>query len=121
MEKLLKTVISAYIECAYFCDTGEPDQCPSDTDLSDLGYIAAASDCADFLHLCERAGLLAKYRETGRTWDQFGHDFWFTRNGHGVGFWDRGMGDLGEELTKVAKSMGERYLVQGDDGMAYIE
>jgi hypothetical protein len=41
------------------------------------------------------------------SWEQMGHDIWFTRNGHGVGFWDRGLGDLGEGLTKIAESMGE--------------
>ena len=121
MKQILQTVIDAYIECAFFCDAGEPDQCPSDAELSNLGYLTAASDCADFLQLCERENVLSEYAETGRTWDSFGNDLWFTRNGHGCGFWDRGMGDLGDKLTKLAKAMGSRYLLEGDDGMAYIE
>jgi hypothetical protein len=35
-----------------------------------------------------------------------GHDFWLTRNGHGAGFWDRGMGMLGDELTAACKPYG---------------
>lgn len=27
-----------------------------------------------------------------------GRDLWFSRNGHGVGFWDRGLGEIGDRL-----------------------
>lgn len=36
-----------------------------------------------------------------------GHDFWLTRGGHGTGFWDRGLGKLGESLSEAAKAYGE--------------
>lgn len=35
-----------------------------------------------------------------------GHDFWLTRNGHGAGFWDRGLGDVGDRLSKASKPYG---------------
>lgn len=36
-----------------------------------------------------------------------GRDFWFTRCGHGVGFWDRDLpGDLGDKLTAIAEEFG---------------
>lgn len=35
-----------------------------------------------------------------------GHDLWLTRSGHGTGFWDRGLGELGDRLTEAAKSYG---------------
>jgi hypothetical protein len=38
--------------------------------------------------------------------DSFGHDFYLTREGHGAGFWDRGLGELGDYLTKIAKWSG---------------
>lgn len=41
---------------------------------------------------------------------QFGHDFSLTRNGHGAGFWDRGLGDLGDWLTRCAQSFGNSSL-----------
>lgn len=41
-----------------------------------------------------------------RAWDLLGHDFALTRNGHGTGFWDRGLGDLGDHLTDSAKVYG---------------
>ena len=39
-----------------------------------------------------------------------------TRNGHGAGFWDRGLGALGERLTRAAKSHGSVDLYVNDDG-----
>ena len=44
-----------------------------------------------------------------------GHDFILTRNGHGAGYWDRGLGSLGEELTERAKAYGPMHLYVGDD------
>ncbi|AYR00241.1 hypothetical protein PBI_PAT3_131 [Mycobacterium phage Pat3] len=38
--------------------------------------------------------------------EHFGHDFYLTREHHGAGFWDRGLGELGDYLTKVAHSYG---------------
>lgn len=39
-----------------------------------------------------------------------GHDFALTRNHHGAGFWDRGLGDVGDKLTDLAHAYGERTL-----------
>ncbi len=39
--------------------------------------------------------------------EQAGHDFAFTRNRHGTGFWDRGLGDIGDRLTANAHPYGE--------------
>jgi len=38
--------------------------------------------------------------------EQVGHDFHLTRNHHGAGFWDRGHGDLGSQLTTLAQAYG---------------
>ena len=47
-------------------------------------------------------------------------DFWLTRNGHGAGFWDRGLGSVGDELTKNAKPFGSVDAYVGDDGKVYL-
>jgi len=53
---------------------------------------------------------------------QIGHDLWLTRNGHGAGFWDRG---LDEEITKdimdSVKNLKELNLTVGDDGRFMFE
>ncbi|AYD82177.1 hypothetical protein KNU13_gp91 [Gordonia phage Turuncu] len=43
----------------------------------------------------------------GNVWEHFGHDFLLTRDGHGAGFWDRGLGDLGDYLTTIADGYGD--------------
>ena len=49
-----------------------------------------------------------------------GHDFWLTRNGHGAGFWDRGLGEIGKKLTDAAHAYGECDIYVGDDGKLYL-
>ena len=41
------------------------------------------------------------------TWEHIGHDFWLTSQGHGAGFWDRGLGDVGDTLTDSADGYGD--------------
>jgi len=46
------------------------------------------------------------------------HDFWYTRNEHGTGFWN-GDYEEGDALTKIADSFGEVYAYEGDDHLLY--
>ena len=50
--------------------------------------------------------------------EQAGHDFWLTRNGHGAGFWGRGLGDVGERLSKAVRVYGEENWYVDRTGMA---
>ena len=55
----------------------------------------ALADCNSFV---EKAGsLLDELTE-----EQIGHDFWLSRNGHGAGFFDRGLGEIGDKLQEIA-------------------
>lgn len=72
----------------------------------------AKKDCAEFQ--AENTELLTK---AGDAW-QNGSDFWYTRNGHGVGFWDRGYADeIADPLTEACKQYGEAYLDPEDIGL----
>jgi hypothetical protein len=55
-------------------------------------------------------------------YDQAGYDFWMTRNGHGVGFWE--VPDWPEKsgklLTAASKKMGEVWIYVGDNGKLYF-
>lgn len=44
-----------------------------------------------------------------------GHDFALTRNGHGTGFWDRGLGEMGDMLTEACEPYGEHRVIIDDD------
>lgn len=79
--------------------------------LPDWFIEQAQKDCAKFQ--AENAELLTK---AGDDW-QNGSDFWYTRNGHGVGFWDRGYpDDVADPLTEACKKYGEAYLCPEDIG-----
>lgn len=74
---------------------------------------------AEYIHeYRERLGPVAQ-RGEGTAYDWAGHDFWLTRNGHGAGFWDRGIGPLGTRLTDASKTFGGVDLYLGDDLLVY--
>ena len=50
-----------------------------------------------------------------------GVDLYLTRNGHGAGFWDRGLaGQSGTDLSNAARRLGESSLYAGDDHRLYL-
>lgn len=107
--------LDGYVECAIWASTdddGEPLD-STDAELSDDALDAMRAECEDFW--------AANYADL-RTLDagEAGHDFWLTRNGHGAGFWDRGLGELGERLTQASKAHGSSDLYIGDDGEIHV-
>lgn len=111
----------AYLTCALWSSTdenGEPlDSVFSLDDLSAEALNDAQTDCALFVTDAQRAGLdLSQLSE-----DQIGHDLWLTRNGHGAGFWYRGLGALGESLSDIARRMGGVDAYAGDNGQVYFQ
>lgn len=50
--------------------------------------------------------------------EHFGHDLYLTRNSHGAGFWDRGMGDLGLRLTEAAEQLGADDIMLSEDALS---
>lgn len=103
---------TAYLECALWSsssyDENGENGIPLDEDydiedISEESLAAAVKDCEQFRELCiEQLG-----EDAFADWsdEQAGHDFWLTRNGHGAGFWDRGL-ENGDELSKWARSFG---------------
>lgn len=116
--RILETVLAAYLEAAAFTDFGPDGEIPSDLEFSPDALESARADCESFLQ--SNAALSLEYVQAGRTWDSFGHDIWFTRNRHGVGFWDRGLGKLGDKLTDSAHALGVVYCYLGDDDLLYF-
>ena len=50
---------------------------------------------------------------------QVGHDFYLTRNRHGAGFWDRGLGERGDWLTKMSRPFGTQ-VAYVHSGVVYV-
>lgn len=113
--------VDGYIACALWSTNDESDESGgnpiddnySEADIAPSAREALRADCDAFY--------AANAADISRVADdsQAGHDFWLTRNGHGAGFWDRGLGALGERLTKASKAFGEVNLYVGDDGLIY--
>jgi hypothetical protein len=112
--------ISATIEAIYFTDTGEDDQPSRDAEMADELRDRIEADCKSFWYRSHY-----HFEPAGLTDEQAGRDFWLTRNGHGVGFWDRDLngrlpwrsrGNYGDLLTKLAESYGGIDTYQNDDG-----
>lgn len=79
----------------------------------------ARRDCLNFQ--AQNKNDLERYYTEGTWYDGYspqecaGHDFFLTRNRHGAGFWDRGLGALGDKLAVAAHTFGETdvYMYQG--------
>jgi hypothetical protein len=112
----LDSFTRAYVECALWSSTdedGEPlDSAYSVDDIAPDTLQAMIEDCQAF-----QADQSADLAEMSA--EQAGHDFWLTRNRHGAGFWDRGLGDVGQRLTDAAHVWGSVDLYVGDDGRIY--
>lgn len=112
----LGSMVAAYVETALWSETddyGEPldaNYIASDIDPDTAACMEA--DCRDFAsaNIADLADMSPGHA---------GHDFWLTRNRHGAGFWDRGLGALGERLTENAHPYGTYSLYVGDDGKIY--
>ena len=124
----------AYIECALWSSFDESDEKggnPLDANYS-VDDIAPDSlddiieDCQAFQE-ANRNDItngplppLAHHHNPPSAKGQAGFDFWLTRNGHEVGFWD---GDWPEpaatRLIKASKTFGGYSLYVGDDGAVH--
>jgi len=118
--------LNAYLVCALWSSTDGETPLDKNFSIEDFGGEAldrAKKDCAQFIK--DNKTDLEEYSNEMHSQEYFGmekagHDFWLTRNGHGAGFWDRGLNDLGDRLTESCKGFGESDLYAGDDGKLYF-
>lgn len=111
---------AGYVECALWCGITENDgPAPTVDDLDSATLAKLTADAQDFA--TSNRAMLDEANEAGRDDAHLGHNFWLTRNRHGAGFWDCGLGKLGNDLTEQAHAYGEASLYWGDNGMVYSE
>lgn len=117
MSKFMDEVYEGYVDAALWSSNDESDEsggAPMDrnysiADIAEETRKRMRKDCESFVE--KNADLLVDM-DPG----QIGHDFWLTRNGHGVGFWDRGLGEVGDKLSDSCRKFKEFYIYVGDDG-----
>lgn len=123
MSLKLDDFTKAYIVCALWSSTDdEGNPLDSKFDIENINpkdIEEIKLECLNFqkenIQLLESA-----HKNKGYTLEDAGHDLWLTRNGHGAGFWDRNLGEIGEQLTLKSKELKESDLYVGDDGQLYF-
>ena len=91
----LRSIVQATDDCRSFCEYVE-----------DVAHSGTVDDTAARQALAEMDPA------------QAGTDFWLTREGHGTGFWDRGLDAAGRCLADAARTFGEAGLDVTSDGKA---
>jgi hypothetical protein len=118
MRNMTEAFFEAYVECALWSsndDNGAPlDDNYGADDIAPETLATMRADCADFYALASDL-----WQGVGMSDAQAGDDFWLTRNRHGTGFWDRGLGEAGAKLSDLCRPYGEFDLYIGDDGVIY--
>jgi hypothetical protein len=113
-----------YLEAALWSSTyddGEREDRPMDddfdvdVDLSPAMVRISEHDCAYFQKSNRKDLRAAKLPP-----EEAGQMFWLNRNGHGVGYWDRPGGPVGERLSDAAHTYGSVDLYVGDDRKIHV-
>ena len=137
-ESDLDEFMTHYIACMLWAemdqsdaDGGEPfDRNYDESNIDEKAMEQIKEDCGEFLdahghwitdETCLRAGVTMSDGESYSAMALAGHDFWLTRAGHGVGFWesDRWTDNAGQALSDAARGMGARNPYVGDDGQIH--
>ncbi len=108
-----------YIEAMFFTASEPELEDKGVVDLSPEAWDSILKDCGDFQKTND-AALLRACNTAGYGYTEAGRDFWFSRRGEGVGFWDRDLGDIGDILHAAAKNSGNIDLYLGDNGWLYL-
>jgi hypothetical protein len=115
------TFVKASIEVGLFVGM-DNDSCPLDRnyDADDLGdgVIDAIIKSVQPFYDAVKEELPELLEEKER---QLAHDLWYTRGGHGVGFWDNErFPEHSARLCELAKALPDCCLYLGDDGCIYF-
>jgi hypothetical protein len=120
----LDSFTQGYVEALFFTSQGDDGEAFAEgfADLAPETLARIIADCAAFQEGSAwlRAVNAAKgYDFPGEA--DAGRDFWFTRNGHGCGFWDGDWPELhATALTDAAHAFGNVDAYLGDDGKVYL-
>ena len=116
----------AYIECALWTSCDDNDE-PLDAsyainDIEPESMEMIIRECKAFRE--DNKELLSQaytlYNVKGYPLESMaGHDYWLTRNGHGAGFWDRGLDDIGDKLTEACEHQERNFFVNCDNKLDY--
>jgi len=124
---IIDKIIKGYIDAMLWSSvdshpfTGEDLESLEDFETSSQLNGEAFNICLNFYDDNEQDCLLfvEQYQSNYDLWECLGHNLWLTSAGHGVGFWDRGLDELGDRLTEASKKW-EKTAYLGDDQLVYL-
>ena len=113
-----------YVEAAFFTDSNDPDDSQEKLEFASFDQLDSetittmVADCARFRAVLPNAAR----SEISERQSEAGRDFWYTRNRHGVGYWDGDYPEIAaKQLEQESKRFREIRLVRGDNGEIYAE
>ena len=121
-DSYIDDIVDDYIETMFF--TSEPDEGIeldsddlSEDDLSEDDLKEIKNDIEYFVKIANQYDDL-----DGLKPEQIGGNFWYSRNGHGTGFFDRDYleDDIKDSLQKISELMGEATLYIDVDSLEYV-
>ena len=131
-ELILEKIVTGYIVAMLWssCEThptsGDDLESLEDFEPSQELKEKALEICTEFYNKNESDCILfsEQYQPSQNfdVWECLGHDLWLTSAGHGVGFWDRGLSELGDRLTEACKEKycRDKSAYLGDDLLIYL-
>jgi hypothetical protein len=112
----------AYIEAALWSSTDEEGRPLDDNygpdDIDQESVDKAILEVNAFIRDAKTD--LVDAMDSGVSEARLGHDFWLTREGHGTGFWDEGLGELGDRLSEATEPYGSGNIYV-HDGKVYFQ
>ncbi|WBF77678.1 hypothetical protein A73_12 [Escherichia phage A73] len=126
-QEIINEIISGYKEAFIFAESatdqhGEYIDNLDPYDFSQDANDRIAQDVTAFINA--NVAAISEAMSDGATANQIGNDLHFTRNGHGVGFWDRPeiyTTNTANRLSNAAKLMPNVSAYIGKDNLIYIE
>ncbi len=122
-EQLIEVTYGYIVAMLWSTGDGEEHESYEDFELSEPANDKAYHICTQFVNnnFMDCQLFIEQYqpKQGHNVYECLGHDLWLTSAGHGVGFWDRGLDDLGNRLSTASEEFAiDCYL--GDDNLIYL-
>lgn len=125
--EIINEIINGYKQAFIFAESARDHEGDFIDNLDDYDFSSQALDriADDVTSFCNaNVAAISEAMSDGATANQIGNDLHFTRNGHGVGFWDRPeiyTTNTANRLSNAAKLMPEVSTYIDEDNLIYIE
>lgn len=100
----------------YSCEGHDEQPCDKNHDVSDFDDEARAEARADIKAFINDQWVNLEATQLHLDDSTVAHNLFLNRNGHGAGFWDKGLGDAAERLSKAAKGLSTQEPDPREDG-----